>query len=228
MNEFPENENREEEANAEVTEAEKNEPAEPQEENEFRYSPTEVADASYMPRDEAPRTPRTYSYSEPFIPEKEEKPKKKKSGMGTGAIIALCILCALLGSVGGVLAMDVFRKDSEEPEDEAVVQVEKVLPESTETPSEEAVVVGKPRLAPDHEINEQLAATEIYERACRQVVGISTEVSYHTYFGTGKGTVTGSGFIVSSDGYILTNFHVVEYAANGSYPITVMLYNGDS
>ena len=235
MNEFPENENREEEANAEVTEAEKNEPAEPQEENEFRYSPTEVADASYMPRDEAPRTPRTYSYSEPLIPEKPEKEEKskKKKGMGTGAVIALCILCALLGTVGGVLGSGALRGNAAEPEEPyaaetPVMTEESDAIESTEIPEEEAVVVENPRLAPESEIREQLAAMEIYEIACRQVVGISTEVSYHTYFGTSSGTVTGSGFIISSDGYILTNFHVVEYAAEGKYPITVMLYNGDS
>ena len=72
-----------------------------------------------------------------------------------------------------------------------------------------------------------LDPTEIYELATKQVVGISTEVTSTNVFGQlVTGSVTGTGFIISSDGYILTNNHVVEKAYKENLKVTVMLYDG--
>ncbi len=72
-----------------------------------------------------------------------------------------------------------------------------------------------------------LDPTEIYELACQQVVGISTELTSTNTFGqVVTGSVTGTGFIISSDGYILTNNHVVEDAYKGNLKVTVVLYDG--
>jgi putative serine protease PepD len=59
----------------------------------------------------------------------------------------------------------------------------------------------------------------IAQRVLPSVVSISTESS--------SGSATGSGFIIDSTGYILTNNHVVESALNGGV-ITVTLNNGKS
>ena len=69
----------------------------------------------------------------------------------------------------------------------------------------------------------ELSATEIYQLACKQVVGISTTVTGYNMFGQlTKNAVSGTGFILSEDGYILTNNHVVE----GARDVTVKLYDG--
>ena len=74
---------------------------------------------------------------------------------------------------------------------------------------------------------ELLDPTQIYELACQQVVGISTEVTSTNAFGqVVRGSVSGTGFIISSDGYILTNNHVVETAYKQGLTVTVMLYDG--
>ncbi len=56
------------------------------------------------------------------------------------------------------------------------------------------------------------------------VVAITTEATVTDLFGqTGQAEAAGSGFILTSDGYIVTNNHVIE----GATTITVVLDNGD-
>lgn len=70
-------------------------------------------------------------------------------------------------------------------------------------------------------------AEEIYQLACKQVVGISTTVTGYNMFGQlTKNAVSGTGFIISEDGYILTNNHVVESAYTTGSDVIVKLYDG--
>lgn len=71
-------------------------------------------------------------------------------------------------------------------------------------------------------------AVAVAEKAQKTVVGITTEVvqQYNTFFGpqTQRGQSMGSGFIVDSNGYIVTNAHVI---GDGKYEkITVSLIDG--
>ncbi|GEM_PF-148122 len=218
---------------------------------EYRYRRGEApfSDADYIRADDVPKTPRSYSYTQPEMKENLERwerserekesnaqkeMEKRKRGMSTGAIVALCLVCVLLGTLMGGLLLGGLGRSSA-----ASIGTQKESPapqtEETELPPMEAIAPApadkgeeNSRLFSDRDKEEELAATEIYDLACQQVVGISTSVSYNTYYGVQSGTVTGTGFIVSSDGYILTNYHVVEYAVDGTYPLTVMLYNGES
>ena len=77
--------------------------------------------------------------------------------------------------------------------------------------------------------SDTLTATQIYEMACKQVVGISTEIVGYNMFGQQtSNAVSGTGFVISEDGYILTNNHVVEDAFKGGYTVTVKFYDGTS
>ena len=64
---------------------------------------------------------------------------------------------------------------------------------------------------------------------CRQTVGISLEVTSANIFGqTSASAVAGTGFIITSDGYIMTNYHVIEPAYENNYKITVLFKDGTS
>jgi len=101
------------------------------------------------------------------------------------------------------------------------------------------VVLGNnaPERRPDDNINattpittvrEGMTAEDIYEMARTQVVGINAEVPLFGIPGMSGSTtpISGSGFIISADGYILTNYHVIEIAHNDNLPINVVLSDG--
>ncbi|MBR4702855.1 MAG: trypsin-like peptidase domain-containing protein [Oscillospiraceae bacterium] len=73
----------------------------------------------------------------------------------------------------------------------------------------------------------RLSASEIYDLACKQVVGISTTVQGYNMFGQLSSTaVSGTGFILSEDGYILTNNHLVEKAMRNGGTVKVIFHDG--
>lgn len=70
-------------------------------------------------------------------------------------------------------------------------------------------------------------ATEIYELACRQTVGVTAQVDSINAFGQpASSSVSGTGFIVTEDGYIMTNYHIVETAFASGSDVTVRTYDG--
>ena len=96
------------------------------------------------------------------------------------------------------------------------------LPDAGESGYTAALLAGKTAAS-----SGALSATEIYELACKQVVGISTTFTGYNMFGQlSSNAVSGTGFILSADGYILTNNHVVEDALSSGSTVTVKLYDG--
>ena len=80
-------------------------------------------------------------------------------------------------------------------------------------------------------------ATSVAEKVLPSVVGIKVEYSVSSIFYRGESTATaeGSGVIISEDGYILTNNHVVDSSSSSYYynvseanKVTVYLYNDET
>ena len=152
----------------------------------------------------------------PKPPEPEKKPHKR--GMGVAGVIALCLVCALLGGVsGGLIA------NANQP---AAVVSETDAPASDEPLVQTSPSAGGTTTSSDG----AMSARDIYyDLACKQVVGIQTDITTTNIFGmTVSGSVSGSGFVISEDGYILTNYHVVEDAYTGGYEVKVMFYDGST
>lgn len=71
----------------------------------------------------------------------------------------------------------------------------------------------------------KMTAAQVYAKNVDAAVGISTKSTTRNMFGySTESAASGSGFIVSSNGYIVTNYHVIE----GADSITVSTNNGKS
>ena len=207
------------------------------------YTQKIYSDAHYEPAEESTVPPRYYTPPEKHVKEtkvtkeKAEKPEKKK---GSGFVKFLCValIFAILGAAGGAYWMNTQYEARFAALEGATSQLEEArqadaeasaaTAAAVEADAAEAVEAGDLVLSAVLAANSDIMApSDIYEQAKQQVVGISTEITYTNFFGmTSSGAVSGSGFIISDDGYILTNYHVVEDAHKGNYDINVMLYDG--
>jgi len=142
-----------------------------------------------------------------------EKRKQKKPVM---KLVALVLCAAIAGSAitGGVMALTlpgaIERKISG-------VNISKQLSEGS--PSQ-VTATDENAPAPSGDV---LSISQIAAKVGPAIVGIVATVPQATYFGTVQGQSSGSGIIMSKDGYVVTNQHVI----NGSSGIVVYLSNGE-
>ena len=180
----------------------------PEEAEERSYT-----DANYQPADEASEIPPRY-YTPEIPKQKAPREEKKRGGFVKAACLALA--CAVLGgAVGGVIGSRVTKS--------ATAAVQQVQMAESNGSSDSSGAVQKAKGVSTG----TMSASDIYAAACQQVVGITTEVTTQNFFGqTTSAAVSGSGFIITSDGYILTNRHVIAYAEQYGYEVSVMTYDG--
>ena len=191
---------------------------------EYRFTRPEAersaySDAGFVPAQDASNMPRSYPYGVPAEPkQKKQREKKQRRGMPALAVIALCLVCALLGGAAvGAAGMYYLKNNLPTTESEETV-IRVAAPATVPEVTTDVVASG-----------EELTPTEIYYNlALNQVVGVTTEITYTNFWGyTSSSAVSGSGFIISENGYILTNYHVIEDAVKGGYEVKVLNYAGD-
>lgn len=217
------------ETRGETPETAPEEPAEARVDGEYRFvrpdaeresetEPRAYSDAGYVASDEASAVPKSYYSAPAASPKAERKPKKPRKPLGAAAVVALCLVCALLGGVVGGVVPGLMK--TETPTEQGSGGDGTVINQVSSTTSP---VTTKLVTAGD-----ELTATEIYyDLALSQVVGVRTEITYTNFWGyTSSSAVSGSGFIISADGYILTNYHVIEDAVKGGYDVQVLTYDG--
>lgn len=169
-------------------------------------------DAEFVPQDETAEFPNYY------VPE-EKKPREKASDINHGKVfksVCMCLVCALVGGiVGGFVAWSALKGGADAGTTASAVNN-----------------TGKPIVSTTAGKNTSAAsasANEIYELGCRQTVGIALESNYANIFGQkSSSAVAGTGFVITSDGYIMTNYHVIESAQKSNYKISVLFKDGTS
>ena len=189
------------------------------------------ADAGYIPASDAGAMPRSY-HCAAQTERRTKTEKRPRRGMHPAAVIALCLVCAILGGIAAGYAPRLLAK-TDVPTVESAAP-DRSAPASGTTDSTILTVAsaGANKTVTTNTVvsGGEMSATDIYYNlALKQVVGIKTEITYTNIFGyTSKGAVSGSGFIISEDGYILTNNHVIEDAVSGGYDVQVLMQDGTS
>ncbi|MBS6184905.1 MAG: trypsin-like peptidase domain-containing protein, partial [Clostridium celatum] len=159
-----------------------------------------IYDAAYSDAHVSDEMEVKYSFNEEPI---KEKKKKRKSGGRIAKYIALALICSLCGGViGSGVTYFVTGKNV------------------SNNSSGNTVTVDPVSFATD---STALSAAEIYQKVAPAVVMVSTKTiqTVNGWFQQ-EAEGMGSGFIINTDGYILTNYHVIE----GATEVTVTLSDG--
>ena len=159
------------------------------------------------------------SYSIDNNAAKESAKKDRSSKLKIAALaMSFSLLGGALGTGGTLAAMKAFNKDTantnaaEETNKTAVIRT---------ADSEGNKVVSTQTVKND---GKKLTAAEVYAANVNSTVGITTEITTN-YFGyKTTAAASGSGFIITDDGYIVTNYHVIE----GANKVKVTTYDNTS
>ncbi|MBQ1536921.1 MAG: trypsin-like peptidase domain-containing protein [Ruminococcus sp.] len=144
---------------------------------------------------------------------------KKQRGSGS-RIIAAAICCSLLGGAVGAGGMFAGIKYFSPAQSTSVSTKSEESGKSTTLLTSDRKNVVNTASA---DAGTLMTASQVYEQNVHSTVGITTEINQTNYFGyQTTAAASGSGFIISADGYILTNHHVIE----GASTITVTDYDG--
>lgn len=143
----------------------------------------------------------TYSYA-PVPP--------AKKGHSAGVVILSAVLAAVIGASAGIMG---------------VLSYIKVKDTFNSEPSD----ITTKNISISVDENAAGIAEAVYQKAGESVVGIRTTTSVMSFFGGSQpATGSGSGVVYSADGYIITNYHVIEDAVKSSNPSKIEVFIGSA
>ena len=173
----------------------------------------DYSDAHYEPIEESTVPPRYYT---PPVRSEKDRKKKREERIYFYPVLALILV---LGMFAGSAVTGVYFNRRLYTLEESLLSMRQEKGASDATASEIAELDSE-------EAEPVLSPADIYQLATQQVVGIRTEFTVTNFFGmTSSGAVSGSGFIISPDGYILTNYHVIEDAHLRKLNVDVITYD---
>ena len=141
-------------------------------------------------------------YSEPVHNNPLEYTGRKKKS-GAGKVIALVLACAIVGGGAGVGGAAVYNEWIAGAKRETTVVQEMVRPQV-----ETVVNVNK---------GQPMTPQQLYAANLPSCVGIRVSTTTVNFFGqTSTSAASGSGFVLTADGYVVTNYHVIEDAVKDS------------
>lgn len=168
-------------------------------------------------------TPGQYAYGAQSVRDDqsdgEHKDKKKRSHWFLKAA-CLVVVCALTAGLASWAVVD-YMVDHKVGGigDKSVVVMGSSL---------SSVVDSLPKDEPGSSAGSVLTGSQIHALGCEQVVGVNTSFTTNVFGISTPRAVSGSGFIISDDGYIITNYHVISYAVVYDGDLTVLMHDGST
>ncbi len=167
------------------------------------------------------QTPYQHVYTEPV------KAKKRASGKyGLAALlVAVCMVVSLGAGFGGAAVANLITRENTSVTEQGSLDSSSEVEDHADTSS--IITESKDQTSSsDVTYTDQsgsLSTVDVVKKAAGSVVEIVTEtVSRDSMFGQYVTSGAGSGVIISEDGYIVTNHHVID----GATSLTVTLRNG--
>ena len=157
--------------------------------------------------DPTPNSQPQYSYNQPGP--SGQAPKNKGFAK---KIIAVALACTIIGGAAGVGGSALYHHYSSDNSTTTIYQQER--------PQVQTVV--------NSNNGQPMTAEQLYAANLASCVGITVNTTVNIFGQTTTSAASGSGFVLTQDGYIVTNYHVIEDAAeDSSVSIEVSFANGD-
>ncbi len=148
-------------------------------------------------------------------PQKPKKVKKQRKGAWKGILAAvLTIVLVTSGCLTTALCVNEYWEERTEHTVEMLT--DKIEALEAQIGKTTAPIPNAPALQGDG-----MSPSMLYQTSVNSVVAISTTIQTNSFYGPTQGSSSGSGFILTEDGYVVTNYHVVE----GATAINVVLHD---
>lgn len=192
-------------------------------EQPHRESP--YANSPYEMHQSAPE----YQYQPAPQPPQPPKPRKPRKPIWKGVVA--CLLAAVLVAGGCMITAATVNARWEQRSADTELELSQKIEQLEKQIGSASASTGGVQTLPND--GSALSPSQLYASSRDSVVAISSTVQTASIYGTATGTSSGSGFIWSEDGYVVTNYHVIQDAVdvqvitydNMEYPATVVGYD---
>ena len=157
---------------------------------------------------------------------RQKKPRKKIGKTIAKAVFATLLVLSLMATAcgAGALVVNEYWKSRNDITNTRLLQMEQKLKDLQEFVEDNSFTGNGNSVSgtPNQGANDGLTPAQVYAQCKKGVVAINNQQTTNIWGQVSETASSGSGFIISENGYIVTNYHVAE----GATKLTVILYDG--